>query len=166
MLIHFKDPSFLEKKDFYIKIVDNLNNKSNIFLSDIYNKNNSTIFSTKDESQNNSPYIPILQSDENNIKEFNLNSNSDINSHSLCVEKTIQSNEYNEKENDPKNININNEELLNDIFSNKKENNINKISKIFPLDNNNYENDKNIDNISIFLKSENDYNIISLEDFL
>jgi hypothetical protein len=164
MLIHFKDPSFLEKKDFYIKIVDNLNNKSNIFLSDIYNKNNSTIFSTKDESQNNSPYIPILQSDENNIKEFNLNSNSDINSHSLCVEKTIQSNEYNEKENDPKNIN--NEELLNDIFSNKKENNINKISKIFPLDNNNYENDKNIDNISIFLKSENDYNIISLEDFL
>ena len=166
MLIHFKDPSFLEKKDFYIKIVDNLNNKSNIFLSDIYNKNNSTIFSTKDESQNNSPYIPILQSDENNIKEFNLNSNSDINSHSLCVEKTIQSNEYNEKENDPKNININNEELLNDIFSNKKENNINKISKIFPLDNNNFENDKNIDNISIFLKSENDYNIISLEDFL
>ena len=166
MLIHFKDPSFLEKKDFYIKIVDNLNNKSNIFLSDIYNKNNSTIFSTKDESQNNSPYIPILQSDENNIKEFNLNSNSDINSHSLCVEKTIQSNEYNEKENDPKNININNEELLNDIFSNKKENNINKISKIFPLDNNNYENDKSIDNISIFLKSENDYNIISLEDFL
>jgi len=166
MLIHFKDPSFLEKKDFYIKIVDNLNNKSNIFLSDIYNKNNSTIFSTKDESQNNSPYIPILQSDENNIKEFNLNSNSDINSHSLCVEKTIQSNEYNEKENDPKNININNEELLNDIFSNKKENNINKISKIFPLDNNNYENDKNLDNISIFLKSENDYNIISLEDFL
>jgi hypothetical protein len=164
MLIHFKDPSFLEKKDFYIKIVDNLNNKSNIFLSDIYNKNNSTIFSTKDESQNNSPYIPILQSDENNIKEFNLNSNSDINSHSLCVEKTIQSNEYNEKENDPKNIN--NEELLNDIFSNKKENNINKISKIFPLDNNNFENDKNIDNISIFLKSENDYNIISLEDFL
>lgn len=164
MLIHFKDPSFLEKKDFYIKIVDNLNNKSNIFLSDIYNKNNSTIFSTKDESQNNSPYIPILQSDENNIKEFNLNSNSDINSHSLCVEKTIQSNEYNEKENDPKNIN--NEELLNDIFSNKKENNINKISKIFPLDNNNYENDKNLDNISIFLKSENDYNIISLEDFL
>ena len=164
MLIHFKDPSFLEKKDFYIKIVDNLNNKSNIFLSDIYNKINSTIFSTKDESQNNSPYIPILQSDENNIKEFNLNSNSDINSHSLCVEKTIQSNEYNEKENDPKNIN--NEELLNDIFSNKKENNINKISKIFPLDNNNYENDKNIDNISIFLKSENDYNIISLEDFL
>lgn len=164
MLIHFKDPSFLEKKDFYIKIVDNLNNKSNIFLSDIYNKNNSTIFSTKDESQNNSPYIPILQSDENNIKEFNLNSNSDINSHSLCVEKTIQSNEYNEKENDPKNIN--NEELLNDIFSNKKENNINKISKIFPLDNNNYENDKNTDNISIFLKSENDYNIISLEDFL
>lgn len=164
MLIHFKDPSFLEKKDFYIKIVDNLNNKSNIFLSDIYNKNNSTIFSTKDESQNNSPYIPILQSDDNNIKEFNLNSNSDINSHSLCVEKTIQSNEYNEKENDPKNIN--NEELLNDIFSNKKENNINKISKIFPLDNNNYENDKSIDNISIFLKSENDYNIISLEDFL
>lgn len=164
MLIHFKDPSFLEKKDFYIKMVDNLNNKSNIFLSDIYNKNNSTIFSTKDESQNNSPYIPILQSDENNIKEFNLNSNSDINSHSLCVEKTIQSNEYNEKENDPKNIN--NEELLNDIFSNKKENNINKISKIFPLDNNNYENDKSIDNISIFLKSENDYNIISLEDFL
>jgi hypothetical protein len=164
MLIHFKDPSFLEKKDFYIKIVDNLNNKSNIFLSDIYNKNNSTIFSTKDESQNNSPYIPILQSDENNIKEFNLNSNSDINSHSLCVEKTIQSNEYNEKENDPKNIN--NEELLNDIFSNKKENNIYKISKIFPLDNNNFENDKNIDNISIFLKSENDYNIISLEDFL
>ena len=164
MLIHFKDPSFLEKKDFYIKIVDNLNNKSNIFLSDIYNKNNSTIFSTKDESQNNSPYIPILQSDENNIKEFNLNSNSDINSHSLCVEKTIQSNEYNEKENDPKNIN--NEELLNDIFSNKKENNINKISKIFPLDINNFENDKNIDNISIFLKSENDYNIISLEDFL
>ena len=164
MLIHFKDPSFLEKKDFYIKIVDNLNNKSNIFLSDIYNKNNSTIFSTKDESQNNSPYIPILQSDENNIKEFNLNSNSDINSHSLCVEKTIQSNDYNEKENDPKNIN--NEELLNDIFSNKKENNINKISKIFPLDNNNYENDKSIDNISIFLKSENDYNIISLEDFL
>ena len=164
MLIHFKDPSFLEKKDFYIKIVDNLNNKSNIFLSDIYNRNNSTIFSTKDESQNNSPYIPILQSDENNIKEFNLNSNSDINSHSLCVEKTIQSNEYNEKENDPKNIN--NEELFNDIFSNKKENNINKISKIFPLDNNNYENDKNLDNISIFLKSENDYNIISLEDFL
>jgi hypothetical protein len=64
IIIHFQDPLFIEKKNYYKKIVDNLDNKN---LLDFSYKN-STIFSTKDESQNSSPIVPILNFKENKIK--------------------------------------------------------------------------------------------------
>ena len=67
MLIHYQDPLFLEKKDIYEKIVDNLDNKNlmNLILS---GNKNSTVCSTKDESQNSSPRAPTLKSKDKSIK--------------------------------------------------------------------------------------------------
>ena len=39
ILIHYSDPNFIAKKDFYKKIVDNLDNKNSIYLYDFYYKN-------------------------------------------------------------------------------------------------------------------------------
>jgi DNA-directed RNA polymerase subunit RPC12/RpoP len=66
IIIHYQDPLFIEKKNYYKKIVDNLDNKN---LLDFCYKN-STNFSTKDESQNNSPIVPTLNFKENDIKEI------------------------------------------------------------------------------------------------
>ena len=179
IIIHFKDPSFLEKKDYYKKLVDNLDNKNNVYLFDIYNKNNATIFSTKDESQNNSSYNPRLRKDENtnydNVKKLAINSDK-YNYHSDSDEKSSKEDEFKENEENNKNElfeinNINNDVIFYEIFNKmKNENNINKIPKIFTYNNNNYENEKeneNLDNNSIFIKQmkkEDDY--IPLEDIL
>ena len=74
ILIHYNDPAFVEKKDFYINIVDNLDNKNSLCLYDFYYKNTTTLFSTKDESQNSSPVIHKLKPDENSIKELSFSS--------------------------------------------------------------------------------------------
>ena len=39
ILIHYSDPNFIEKKDFYKKIVDNLDNKNSIYLFSYSNSN-------------------------------------------------------------------------------------------------------------------------------
>ena len=184
MNIHFKDPSFLEKKDYYKNLVDNLENKKNIYISDVCNKNNGTIFSTKDESQNNSSYNPGLREDENtinnNFKKFMINSDK----YNTCFDSNEKSNkedEFNENENNNKNeiydinnyinSNVNYDVIFFEIFNKmKNENNIDKIKTIFTYNNNNYENEKeneNLDNNSLFfkqMKNENDF--IPLEDIL
>ena len=66
IIIHYQDPLFIEKKNYYKNIVDNLDNKN---LLDICYKS-STIFSTKDESQNSSPIVPTLYSKENKINDL------------------------------------------------------------------------------------------------
>ena len=179
MLIHIKDPSFLDKKDFYKNIVENFDNKNNMYLFDIYKRNNSTIFSTKEESQKSSPCAPLLKYDENNIKELTLNTDKVFNSSSEFNEKETklwekQSDlDENESEEIPKN-DFCNDELFNKMCNIiKNENNSLKFKKenIYGNGNNNYESEKekdNLDNNNIFLRLKNEnYSIIfPLEDIL
>ena len=174
MLIHFKDPSFLEKKDYYKNIVDNLDNKKKMYLSDIYNKNNVSIFSTKEESQNNSSYNPNLRQEENttnnNIKQ-SIKNNDKYNSHFNNEEKSSKEDDI--IENDDNNENEfyeKNEIIFYEIF-NKIINENNRIQNIFPNDKYNYYyyNEKeNLDNNnSIFLKEmKNKNDFLPLEDIL
>ena len=179
MLIHLKDPSFLEKKDYYKSIVDNLNNKNNMYLFDAYNKNNLSIFSTKDESQNNISYNPTLRQDENttndNIKNSIINVDKyNSHSHSISEEKSSKDDEINE------NIGINlnelydkNEIIFYEMFNKiVKENNISRIQNIFLYENNNYDNNNekektNLDDNYVFIKQMTNENaFIPLEDIL
>lgn len=85
IIIHYQDPLFIEKKNYYKQIVDNLDNKNAITNMIDYNLKNSTIFSTKDESQSSSPMVPTLKFKENSIKDLTfslelVNKSTDIDS--------------------------------------------------------------------------------------
>ena len=178
ILIHYQDPLFLEKKDIYEKIVDNLDNKNLINLILSGNKN-STVCSTKDESQNSSPIAPTLKSKEKHIKDsfFSLDTFNEISkkdkqqvevekdNKKLCIYDN--NNEYNS---------YNNEILFYDkILINYNEEDCNK--NIDFLENNfeSYKKDENqeqyefMDENSIYypkIKEENKNNILLLEDIL
>jgi uncharacterized Zn-finger protein len=96
MLIHYEDPSFNEKKDFYKKVVDNLDNKNLFNVIDFYHKNsNSSIGSTKDESSNGS-LVPKCK--DNMMKYLSMSSdilnvnNTDFDSseNSSSFEKSVE----------------------------------------------------------------------------
>ena len=178
ILIHYKDPLFLEKKDFYEKIVDNLENKNlmNLILS---GNKNSTVFSTKDESQNSSPITPTLKSKEKLIKDssfslYSLNETSKKDKQQVEVEKDNNKLCINDNNNE---YNSNNNEILfyDKILINYNEENCNK--NIDFLENNFefYKKDENQEQYefkyenSIYypkIKVENNYNFLLLEDIL
>jgi len=187
ILIHYSDPLFLEKKDFYINIVDNLDNKNSMYLYDFYYKNSSTLFSTKDESQNNSPVIHKLKPDENSIKELSFNSDllnrsntddddSSENKNSINNSST-KKNEFDEEDEDKKStcINYKNSTCCDELFDGflKK---LDENDECFPknlLENNkfckNLNEDEDMDEKTIYfpeIKYENKINILQLEDIL
>jgi len=187
ILIHYSDPLFLEKKDFYINIVDNLDNKNSMYLYDFYYKNSTTLFSTKDESQNNSPVIHKLKPDENSIKELSFNSDllnrsntddddSSENKNSINNSST-KKNEFDEEDEDKKStcINYKNSTCCDELFDGflKK---LDENDECFPknlLENNkfckNLNEDEDMDEKTIYfpeIKYENKNNILQLEDIL
>ena len=150
ILIHYSDPNFIEKKDFYKKIVDNLDNKNSIYLYDFYYKN-TNIFSTKEESQNNSPIVKKLNPEENSLKEL---ANSDLlnrsstdgdsyeNKKNIDYEKNIEidEDEY-EQKNSWINGNNNCDEIFDNILKSIEEEKDNYLDKKFSLENvNKYKN--------------------------
>ena len=187
--IHFQEPSFLEKKEYYLKIVENLDNKNYFNLIDIGNKNNTTIFSTKEESQNNSPNFPKLNSNENSVKDFSLSSEkNNTNSDSFENKNKINENmeeesDFEEYENSKRNEyskdkilfnNEENEEIYFNFFNNTiNEFNFNYKDKIFSVNNrkndeNEYLEEQSIEQSIILqeIKLENKHNIEALEDIL
>ena len=186
MLIHYRDPIFVEKKDFYINIVDNLDNKNSMNLNDFYYKNSTTLFSTKDESQNNSPVIHKLKPDENSIKELSFSSdllnrsNTDDDSSenkNTIVYNSTKKNEFDEEEEDKKSscINYKNSTCCDELFDGflKK---IEEHDECFPtnlLENykfcKNEEENEDMDEKTIYfpeIKYENKNNILQLEEIL
>ena len=188
ILIHYSDPLFVEKKDYYIKIVDNLDNRNSASLYDFYYKNNTSLFSTKDESQNNSPVIH-KKSDINSIKELSLSSDmsnrsntdddSSENKNSIIYNST-KKNEFDEEEEEDKKstcINYKNstccDELYDDFLKKLEED-----DNCFPkniLENHKFcknedENeDEDMDGKTIYFPEteyENKNNILQLEDIL
>ena len=167
MLIHYKDPSFLEKKDYYQKLVENLDYKNNKYLylnSDSSNKNNSFIFTTKDESQNNSTIISKLKSNS-------IDSDENINKNNKCFDEDKEK-DFDEIEEKSQEKNFNNDNLFYDMINKlKNKNNINNISNIYILGNINYEIEKENDDKeenSLYIqeiKNENN-NIFHFEDIL
>ena len=167
MLIHYKDPSFLEKKDYYQKLVENLDYKNNKYLylnSDSSNKNNSFIFTTKDESQNNSTIISKLKSNS-------IDSDENINKNNKCFDEDKEK-YFDEIEEKSQENNFNNDNLFYDMINKlKNKNNINNISNIYILGNINYEIEKENDDKeenSLYIqeiKNENN-NIFHFEDIL
>lgn len=102
ILIHYKDPLFIEKKDLYEKLVDNLDNKNYISLYDSSgNKINTGIFSTKGEYQNKNYIFPKVKSNDTSIKESTLNSE-------LQNKSNIYTNSE-ENNNNKTQLNVNNE---------------------------------------------------------
>ena len=181
ILIHFQDPSFLEKKEFYLKEVDNLNTRSFQYLYESSNKNNSSVFSTKEESQNNSPKFPIIKSTENSIKEFELNldknnTNSDSYENKIKnCENIDEDNDFEENENNKLKDKtfFNSEELFQNIFNvfnnSIKENNLIYNEIIFPENGKYNMKNEDLEEKTINLKEviiENKHNIIALEDIL
>lgn len=180
MLIHYQDPSFKEKKEFYKKIVDNLDNKNIFNVFDFYNKNtNISIFSTKDESFSNSFITKKIKPNENIINDLTINSdilninNTDIDSYennNKIYEKTYEIRKDEENKDDISNDGKNgkyNDVLFNGIL-NKSEEEIYKddIEKKFEFK---FNENENIEEHSIFLqqvKIENRVDTILLEDIL
>ena len=181
MLIHYKDPLFIEKKDFYRKIVDDLENKNYIYLYDSNNKNYS-IFSTKEDSNNNSPVVKKLNPEENILKELansdSLNRSSTDgdsfeNKKMIDYEKNY---EIEEDEEEQKNLFINdnnNCDMLFDNISKSFEEEKDKFfDKKYDLENinkciNDTEYEENEENIIYYpeLREENK-NMLLLEDIL
>ena len=174
IIIHYQDPLFIEKKNYYKKIVDNLDNKN---LLDICYKN-STIFSTKDESQNSSPIVPTLNSKENKINDLKFN--LDLVNKSTEIDSFQNKNfEFEEDEEDKNNLFINrkNSTFSDDLVELKEEsygnqnfdfNNIENES-IDKKDNKEigYENENMEENTVYYseIKEENN-NILLFEDIL
>ena len=186
ILIHYQDPSFIAKKDFYKKLVDSLDNKFSMNLNDFYYKN-IAIFSTKEESHNNNPEIPKLNSEENRLIQLSnsdsLNRiNTDIDSYEnknitlINYEKKIGKEEDEQKNNDTEEKNNNcYDELFDNIlkkFDEEKEKTDIYTEKkyIFENNNKNYKNEyEDYDENSVFypeMKVENKNNILLLEDIL
>ena len=183
MLIHYQDASFLEKKDLYESIVDKLDNKNFLLLSDGKNST-TTFFSTKEESNNNSPNLPILRPNEKLMKELLLNDNKN-NTRNESYEKKSKTDEIykKEKESDEieemeKNIfyeekNFNNDEsFIEMINKSKNEKAFSNIRNIYVLGEMDYEKEnENFDENSVYLKelkmdNKNNNNIFQFEDIL
>mgnify|MGYP002623697614 FL=1 len=175
ILIHYQDPLFIENKNIYEKIVDNLDNKNLMNLILGGNKN-STVCSTKDESQNNSPIAPTLKSKEKAIKyaSFSLDKSNEIN------KKDKQQNE-DEKNKKKLCINDNNSEdgneflLYDKILLNYNEENYNKRVDFLENHYEFYKKDEYQDQYEFMdensilypkIKPENKNNILLLEDIL
>ena len=190
ILIHYNDPLFLEKKEYYINIVDNLDNKNSMNLNDFYYKNSTNLFSTKDETQNNSPVVHKLKPDENSIKELSFNSdllnrsNTDDDSSenkNTFINNSINKNEFDEEDEDKKSTcnNYKNSTCCDELFDGflkKLDENDECFGKIL-LENNKFCKDLNededdnedMDEKTIFFpetKYENKNNILQLEDIL
>ena len=188
ILIHYSDPLFVEKKEYYINIVDNLDNKNSMNLFDFNYKNSSTLFSTKDDSQNNSPIIHKLTSDENSIKELSFNSdllnrsNTDDDSSenkNTFINNSTKKNEFDDEDENKKStcINVKNSNCCDEIFDSflKK---LEENDECFPKNllenykfykNEDEEEDEDMDEKTIFFpeaKYENKNNILQLEDIL
>ena len=165
MQIHSKEPDFIEKQDFYKKVVDSYN-KNTIYLFDVYN---TTVISTKEDSQNNNLCTPFLKSDDNKVKDLTLSTDKNTSSfNSNEKEKQIwdKQDEFDENEEASKKDFCGDE--LFDYMCNiiKHENNLIKLKNPFTLGNNNYENEKeNLDNESIILKHLKNENINALFSF-
>ena len=183
ILIHYNDPLFVEKKDFYINIVDNLDNKNSMCLYDFYYKNSTTLFSTKDESQNNSPVINKLKPKGNNIKELSLNSNmlnrsyTDDDSSENNINNSTKKIEFDEEEEDKKStcINYKNSTYCDELFDDflkKFDENDNVYFEKHLFENNKFcknEDDEDMDEKTIFFPEkeyENKNNILQLEDLI
>ena len=186
MLIHYKDPSFLEKKDLYESIVNKLDGKNFVLLSD--GKNNTTIFSTKEESHNNSPNLPILRQSKKLMNELLLNSdksntsNESYENKSKSDETYKKEKEFDESEDMEKNIffeekNFNNDEsFIEMINKSKNENAFGNIRNIYVLGEMDYDDEKENENVeekSVYLKelkmdnkNNNNNNIFQFEDIL
>ena len=190
ILIHYSDPLFLEKKDFYINIVDNLDNKNSMNLYDFYYKNSTNLFSTKDESQSNSPVIHKLKPDENSIKELSFNSDSLNRSNTYddssenkntFINNSINKIEFDEEDDDKKStcINYKNSTCCDEFFDGflkKLDENDDCFGKIL-LENNKFcknlnedeDDNEDLDERTIYFpdtKYENKNNILQLEDIL
>ena len=172
ILIHYNDPLFVEKKDFYINIVDNLDNKNSMCLYDFYYKNSTTLFSTKDGSQNNSPIIQKLKPDENNIKELSFNTDDDSSENKNTIVNNI---EFDEEDEDKKStcINYKNSTCCDELFDGflkKLEDNDECFSKNLLEKNKFYKyEDEDMDEKTIYYPEseyENKNNILQLEDIL
>lgn len=177
ILIHYQDPLFLEKKDIYEKIVDNLDNKNllNLILS---GNKNSTVCSTKDDSQSSSPIAPTLKSKEKPLKgcSFSLDKLDEINKKENQQVELEKDKDLCINDNNNENDSNRNEILFYDkILINYNEENYNK--NIDFLENNFefYKKDEYqdkyefIDENSIYypkIKGENKNNILLLEDIL
>ena len=186
ILIHYNDPLFVEKKEYYINIVDNLDNKNSMNLYDFYYKNSSTLFSTKDESQNNSPVIHKLKPDDYSIKELSFSSDllnrSNTDDDSSENKNTItKKNEFDEEDEDKKStcINYKNstccDELFDGFLKKLEENddhfpkNLLENSEFCKNEDGNEDEDEDMDEKTIFFpeaKYENKNNILQLEDIL
>ena len=169
IIIHYQDPLFIEKKNYYKKIVDNLDNKN---LLDFCYKN-SSIFSIKDESQNSSPIVPTLKFKENKIKDlvFTLdlvNKSTEIDS--------FQNKNFEFEEDEEENIlciNRKNCTFSEDLVELKEENcdfNNFEIESIDKKDNKEIEcENEDIDENTVYyseIKEENNNNIFLFEDIL
>jgi DNA-directed RNA polymerase subunit RPC12/RpoP len=190
ILIHYNDPLFLEKKEYYINIVDNLDNKNSMNLNDFYYKNSTNLFSTKDETQNNSPVVHKLKPDENSIKELSFNSdllnrsNTDDDSSenkNTFINNSINKNEFDEEDEDKKSTcnNYKNSTCCDELFDGflkKLDENDECFGKIL-LENNKFcknlnedeDDNEDMDEKTIFFpetKYENKNNILQLEDIL
>ena len=179
MLIHYEDPSFYEKKEYYKKVVDNLDNKNLFNVFDYYRKNsNSSYASTKDESSNGSA-VPVC--DDNMMKKLLMNSdilnvgNTDFDSFEKsfsAYEKSIENEkEEEEKKNDSDSCDKNNkcdvlfDEILkkNEEFLEKKEKNDAEVTKLeFKI------NENEIEEKSLFVHEliENKNELLLFEDIL
>jgi uncharacterized Zn-finger protein len=188
ILIHYNDPLFVQKKDYYINIVDNLDNKDSMNLYDFYYKNSTTLFSTKDESQNNSPVIHKLKPDENSTKELsyssdllnrsNTDDDSSENKNSIEYNST-KKNEFGEEEEDKKStcINYKNSTCCDELFDcflqklEEKDEGFTKnlLEKYKFCKNEEESEDEDMDEKTIYFpetKFENKNNILQLEDIL
>ena len=183
ILIHYQDPLFIEKKNMYEKIVDNLDNK-NLMNSILYGNKSSSICSTKDESQNNSPITPTLKSKEKSIKDssFSLDNINKANTKDIALNKIhINCLQQFGVEKDQKKLYINkNNNVYSDrifydkILINYNEENFNKIDFLeknceFYKKDENQDQYEFMDENSIYfpkIKEENKNNILLLEDIL
>ena len=138
MLIHYEDPSFYEKKDYYKKVVDNLDNKNLFNVFEFYHKNsNSSFASTKDESSNGST-VPVCK--DSTMKDLSMSSdilnvnNTDFDSFEKsfsAYEKSIETEkEEEEKKSDSDSLDKSNKcDVLFDEILNKNEEFLEKTEK-------------------------------------
>ena len=173
MLIHRNDPSFLEKKDYYEELVEKLNNKNSVYYSQISNRNNNTIFSTKEESQISCPNSPIKMQNEYWLTKRPINPDNILDNNYDDKNYIKFDNKYifEEKEENGKDCllfeekkGFNSDDLFNEMANKvKNENNFGGVRNIFILENTNIDNDyekenENLECNNILYKNAKIYN--------